>query len=117
MEEVSIDRLNDYVQSYNEDKLLIIVLWTRYCSKCEPFIDRVKNLKEDFNHLHFITTEIDELPLFAPPGTPAMVAYYNNQKVIEHLGDLNEMELDTTLRQWYNILINHLRKHYGNHNP
>ncbi len=116
MNEIKFEDLDNYVRSYDEDKLLIIVLWTRYCFKCAPFLERVNRAREDFDHLHFVSSEIDDIPLFAPPGTPAMVVYYKGLKVLEHLGDLNEMELENVLRNWYGVLINQLRKHYGNHN-
>lgn len=109
MEEIALEDLDKYVRSFKEDKLLVIVLWTRFCPKCGPFKDRINYIKDDFNHLHFISSEIDEVQLFAPPGTPAMVGYYKGLREIENLGDLNDEELEFVLRNWYQELINRIR--------
>lgn len=62
---------------FNDDKsLFAITITNKDCNNCAVFLNYIEQLEPKYPSISFLTLELDELPLFAPPVFPSITLYH-----------------------------------------
>lgn len=99
LSEINIDQYRSDPDSY-----MLLYLHLNGCDSCKGFKPVVESMEEVFPEIDFMEMELsnlNELPLFAPPAMPSLVLFVGGYRVQEFHGVTNSRgQLKEVIKSW-----------------
>ena len=87
----------------------IVLLHHSECTACGDIEGQLEGIAGNYPTVTFSKLDVtsDDIPLFAPPVLPSILALHNGTRIWEALGTFsNTTNLETTITNWLNMQVN-----------
>lgn len=92
-----------------EDAWDIVLFGGEGCGACAQMEELVEGIKDNYPTITFsrLNVTAEDLPLFAPPVIPSLLALHNGVRIWEALGTISNLDsFDDTITRWLNNQVN-----------
>lgn len=100
----------DIINKRNEeDSWDVVVLHHSECSACVDMVTQLETIEDNYPTVTFSKLDItsSDIPLFAPPVIPSIIALHNGTRIWEALGTFpNTTKIEETITDWLNRKVN-----------
>jgi len=101
MKKIELINLEKDLNEFKDNKLIAVVLVNHGCDKCKIMLDFLQKIEPDFTDWEFWEVEVDDVPLFAPPALPSIIAFHRGIRRFEGVGlPIHVEDTARALSQW-----------------
>jgi|FreactcultuFSWF8_1027224.scaffolds.fasta_scaffold00778_6 thiol-disulfide isomerase/thioredoxin len=100
MKEVELTNLKSELDLIKDERLVYVLIWNEYCNACKPMMEYLDSVADEFPEYVFLSTHVEEPPLFAPGVIPASMIFFQSVRMFEGYGYTGESNTKLSLVLW-----------------
>lgn len=105
----TVTQQNLFDKRNEENAWDIVLLHHADCTACGDIEGQLEGISANYPTVTFSKLDVtsDDIPLFAPPVLPSILALHNGTRIWEALGTFSDTtNLETTITKWLNFEVN-----------